>query len=171
MFRLRFHESQIAYWAERNRYPLDGVMRIAQAARARGYLKRDEFLKLCRWKTSRSARLCRRNRESLVREVTRRAFATRDEELKIRELLSLSGVGWPTASVILHFCDRAPYPLLDYRAIWSLGIAKPPSYTFRFWIKYTRFMRNLADRTQLDLRTLDRALWQYSRERQRSQTQ
>ncbi len=33
----------------------------------------------------------------------------------------LDGVEWPTASTILHFCGARPYPILDYRALWSLG--------------------------------------------------
>jgi hypothetical protein len=128
MLRLRFPESQIEHWADHYSDPNESEIekQIAPKARAQGYLTRDEFLAICRWKTPRSKRLCARNRESFVEEVTRIALSTRDEELKIRILLLLSGVGWPTASVILHFCDRARYPILDYRALWSLGIRKPP---------------------------------------------
>jgi hypothetical protein len=72
--------------------------RIAPLARARGYLTRDEFLAICRWKTPQSKHLCGRNRQSFVREVTRVALSTSNEEFKIRILLLLEGVGWPTAS-------------------------------------------------------------------------
>jgi hypothetical protein len=75
-------------------------------------------------------------------------------------------VGLPTASVILHFCDRRKYPILDVRVLWSLGITKPPSFSIPFWLNYTEFLRGLADRTGKDMRTVDRALWQYSRENQ-----
>jgi hypothetical protein len=81
-------------------------------------------------------------------------------------LRSLAGVEWPTASVILHFCDRRPYPILDYRALWSLGYRKPPAYTFAFWMAYTRFTRELSQATGHSMRTVDKALWQYSKEHQ-----
>ncbi len=168
MFRLRFPERRISHWAVRFLDSGDKMIenRIGPSARARGYLTRAEFLQICRWKTPRSRPLCVLNSALFVREVTHEALSTRDDELKMRTLLRLSGVGLPTASVILHFCDRRKYPILDVRVLWSLGITKPPSFTIPFWLKYTEFLRGLADRTKQDMRTLDRALWQYSRENQ-----
>ena len=99
-------------------------------------------------------------------EVTRTALRTDNERLKIEILTLLTGVSWPTASVILHFCDKKPYPILDYRALWSLRVEAPPRYDFDFWWAYTRFVRRLAKETKLSMRTIDRALWQYSKERQ-----
>ncbi len=168
MFRLRFPESQISYWASRFSVPDDDRVehRIGPAARARGYPTRAEFLQICEWKTPRSRPLCVRNNAQSVRKVTHAALSVRDEELKMRTLLRLSGVGMPTASVILHFCDRGRFPILDVRVLWSLGFTKPPSFTIPFWLEYTKFLRALADRTKQDMRTVDRALWQYAKERQ-----
>src|SRR5512146_2710483 len=72
-FRLRFPELAIAHWAGRYSYPGEAEIEegIAPAARSRGYLMRDEFLAICRWKTPRSQPRCARNRSSLVEEVTR----------------------------------------------------------------------------------------------------
>ncbi len=169
MFRLRFSESLISYWAARYGDPGDALIenRIGPGARGRGYLTRAAFLQITEWKTPRSRPLCVRNSAPLVRKVTCAALSSRDEELKMRTLLRLSGVGLPTASVILHFCDRGRYPILDVRVLWSLGFTKLPSFTIPFWLQYTEFLRGLADRTRQDMRTVDRALWQYSRERQR----
>lgn len=169
-FRLRFPVRDITYWAVRYPDAVDGLIEneIASAARSRGYLTRPEFLSLCKWKTPRTQRGCRRNESSLIRGATRVALSTEDEELKILALTLLQGVEWPTASVILHFCARQPYPILDVRALWSLGRSKSQSYDFRFWSEYTAFTRNLARSAGVSMRVLDRALWQYSRERQRN---
>jgi hypothetical protein len=35
-----------------------------------------------------------------------------------------------------------------------------------FWLEYLAFTRRLARRLRLDIRTLDRALWQFSKARQ-----
>jgi hypothetical protein len=169
-FRLRMPDDDVGQWASRYAYaPSESHVEehIAPAARARGYLTRDEFLALCRWKTPRSQPRCAENRDDFVREVSRVALATPDEELKIRVLLLLAGVSWPTASVILHFCDHGRYPILDVRALWSVGVRRAPAYTFSFWWEYTRFTRGIGDRTGLTMRAIDRALWQYSKERQR----
>ena len=102
-----------------------------------------------------------------MRTITRAALASEDDALKMDLLRMLPGVEWPTASTILHVCDRRPYPILDVRAVWSLGYGTPPRYTMEFWIAYVAFTRDLANRSGVSIRTVDQALWQYSKERQR----
>lgn len=168
MFKLRFPRSEIPRWAKSYSYPGEDkiVDELSPRARCHGYLTRAEFLELCRWKTPRSQSHCATNTAAQVREATQIALGTTDERAKAYILRTLAGVAWPTASVILHFCDRRAYPILDYRALWSLGFAKPPMYTFDFWWAYTNFARRLAQSTGHDMRTLDRALWKFSKEHQ-----
>lgn len=169
MFRLRFSEREIEYWASRYSYPGEPEIeqRVAPAARKRGYPTLDEFLAICRWKTPRSAPRCATNAEAYVRDVARVALHSGNEEFKIRALTLLRGVSWPTASVILHWCDQGRYPILDYRALWSLGLPLPPQYAFPFWQGYCGYVRALASRTGHSMRVVDRALWQYSKGKQR----
>jgi hypothetical protein len=168
MFKLRFPPAQIPHWAGRFSFPNEDSITetVRDSVRARGHLTRAEFLRLCRRKTPRSQPRCERNSASQIREATSIALATNDERAKMYILRSLQGVEWPTASVILHFCDRRPYPILDYRALWSLGYSRPPTYTYEFWHSYTNFLRELAQRTGHDMRSVDKALWQYSKEHQ-----
>ena len=71
------------------------------------------------------------------------------------------------ASVILHWCHTDRYPIIDYRALWSLGVKEVlATYSFDFWLTYVAFCRQLADEARVDMRTLDKALWQYSKEKQ-----
>lgn len=86
--------------------------------------------------------------------------------MRIEVLTLLCGVGWPMASVILHFGYENQYPILDFRALWSLGVDAPNSYTFQIWEPYTHFTRELADKAGVSMRELDRALSQYSKEKQ-----
>ena len=166
-FRLRFPPSKIRYWAERFSDPSDPVVdSLVPRIRRAGYLTRDQLLTVCRWKSRRSARRAERNEEGLVREATRIALSTPDERLRIGALTLLDGVGWPTASVILHFFHPDAYPILDYRALWSLGSSQPAQYSFDFWWSYTQECRRLIQKASCDKRDLDRALWQYSKEHQ-----
>ena len=166
MYRLRFPKARLSHWAAR--YPAaedDAILRLAAPARKRGYLTKAELMALGDWKTPRSRPHRLKNSEELVLETTRIAFAARSEELKIGVLRILDGVEWPTASVILHLCDRGDYPILDWRAFWSVGNSLPlPPYTFGRWLGYTLFTRGLARSTGLSMRDVDRALWQYSKE-------
>lgn len=160
---LRLQCSKAALRSEAARYDVGvdaEVEAVAPAVRSRGFARRDEFLVLCDWKSRRPSKRYRENSEGLIEEATRVALGSRREELKIGVLLILSGVSWPVASVILHFCDRGKYPILDVRALASLGVDPPPSpYTFDFWMAYTNYTRSLSRETGLSMRQLDRALW------------
>src|SRR6266550_6630705 len=104
-FHLRFPISEVPYWAGRYDYEgEDDLIRQAEKIRIRGYLKRVEFLELCKWKTPRSQPRCAKNTSQQVREATEMAFHTDDQRAKMFILRTLDGVEWPTASVLLHFC-------------------------------------------------------------------
>lgn len=165
---LRFKAEEVPYWA--SRFPGTTGDTVLDSIRARvgkrGCLTRAEFLTLCEWKSPRSRPHCLENSERTVRIVTRAALASPDEEVKVELLRALRGVEWATASTILHACDARPYPILDVRALWSLGHTGA-HVTLDLWLEYVACTRSLATRLGLDMRTLDRALWQYSKERQR----
>jgi hypothetical protein len=138
---------------------------IGAAARARGYYLRREFLLACAWKSPRSAPRVALNTESAVRAATRRALADPDETIRMQALLSLNGVGVPTASTLLYFAFPALYPILDVRALESLGVKPRSQYPIGFWLGYLEECRALAARCGVSIRTLDKALWQWSKER------
>lgn len=167
-FRLRFPLSEVLYWASRYAYADDAeVEAIGDRARERGWFTRDEFLEVARWKTPRSRKRCEENDASVVKDITQRALSTPDERQRIEALTQLHGVEFPTASVLLHLAHRDPYPIIDYRALWSLGVESPPAtYSFTFWWAYTQACRSLATDAGVRMRTFDRALWQFSKERQ-----
>ena len=168
-FKLRFLPQRVAEWADKYDYPTADTrpFEIGKAAKARGYMDRDEFLELARWKTPRSRPQCQRNDADFVREVTAVALTTSNERMAIEVLTLLHGVSWPTASVILHFCSRHRYPILDFRALWTLSCkAQPAEYDFPLWRDYVQITRELADAMKIDMRTLDRALWAYSKANQ-----
>jgi len=139
---------------------------IGAAAARRGHYSRGEFLALCEWKSPRSRPLAAANRPAAVRAATRVALAAAGTEReRIESLLALRGVGMPTASVLLHFAMPDRYPILDVRAVESLGIIGRTSYPVAFWLAYVEACRALAAQHAVTLRTLDKALWQYSKER------
>ena len=166
--KLRFDEKQIRDIAGRYEYQLgdNEMVKLAPAIKKRGCIAKDELHLIAKWKATRSARHTLENSEEDVKEITRFALAAKSERARIQSLLILHGVGWPMASVILHFFHRDPYPILDYRALWSSSLHEPTYYKFDLWWSYVQFCRKLAKGNSIDIRTLDRALWQYSKEKQ-----
>lgn len=173
VFQLRFAHREIPGLARAyvngDRRAVD-LPAISRAVRRRGHYTKREFLAVCRWKSERTKKWCASNSADEVEIITRAALTSSDERVRIETLTMLNGVSWPTASVLLHFGHKDPYPILDYRALWAVGIDPPPPYGFEFWRDYMRFCRRLADRAEVPIRTLDQALWQYSTWHQPRQT-
>lgn len=168
-FSLRFPAADILrleaeYWAAGRPEDLTGETRIetevAPAIRRRGYLTKEDFLALCRWKSPRTVTYAARSDEEYIRAVTGCARATESERLRIEVLTLLGGPGWPMASVILHFGYENSYPILDVRALWSAGVEDVGAvvHDFELWQAYTLFCRRTAEEAGVSMRVLDRAM-------------
>jgi hypothetical protein len=159
-------KSLILELAGRYSYSSDDEARAAggRAALARHYSRRD-FLAVVRWKSARTLPLAEQNSASAVARTTRAAFLAHRESERMARMLTLRGVGVPVASALLHFAFPDRYPILDFRALSTLGDkSRRTQYTPSFWAGYVNRCRSLAERMGVSIRDLDKALWQYSRE-------
>ncbi|HXK27284.1 MAG TPA: hypothetical protein VJ646_03415 [Candidatus Binatia bacterium] len=164
---LRIPPGKLRWYQERYDFSTEANLdKYQQIGPKQGYLTVSQLHEICRWKSRRRADLALSNSEALVREITAFSFTAKCEESRLGALTLLSGVQCPTASVILHFCVDQSYPILDFRAIWSLGVKQPSQYTVAFWKEYVRLCRAVAAKHRLTIRELDMALWQYSSEHQ-----
>ena len=164
--KLQFSLSQIPDLAARYSFDEDtDVIRVGRAARARGCFTKPEFVTLCAWKTARSKPLVAANSAAEVEEATRLALAASGEALRIQIPMALHGVSWGTSSVLLHLAHRDRYPIIDYRALEALGLPTASTCTLSLWLVYVAKCRALAHAANVDMRTLDRAMWQWSKER------
>ncbi|MEL6613293.1 MAG: hypothetical protein AAFQ53_14430 [Bacteroidota bacterium] len=165
---LRFSEADVAKWSRR--FSADSVeariIEYGREANTLGCFSKEALCALCNWKSPRSRPLVLANPAAYVEEVTATSLLARSERLRIEVLLLLRGVGWPSASVLLHFGHSNSYPILDVRALWSLGCDASVRYTFGLWWEYVEVCRGIAKRTGLSMRELDQALWQYAAEQQ-----
>lgn len=163
-FRLRFPLDEIPEWAAAYDYSQSGIdpVKIGSVAKSQGYLTLQQFVDIARWKSPRPAKQAEKNDAATVEAVTGFAFSTPVESLRLSALTLLSGVQPRTASAILHLCHRDPYPMMDVRAFWSLGIDEEPRDWAAVWPDYTDICRSIAAEAKTDLRTLDRALWGFS---------
>ena len=163
---LKLSQNDISKYADRYDFSDQDLVNIKPAILDRGYLTRDDLSKVAIWKAPRAAGHIKKNSSQYVEEITKFSLSANIERSKIESLTLLDGVAWPTASVILHFFNDNPYPILDFRALWSLGVDVPNQYNFVFWWNYTIFCRKLSKNYNISMRTLDKALWQFSKENQ-----
>lgn len=146
-FELQFPAGEIEALAARFGYADDSrLLRVGAAARACGYYTRREFVEVCAWKTPRSRPGIAANSRHAVISKTGRALAATDESDRVTPLLELRGVGVPTASTLLSFAFPDDYPILDVRALESLGVKPRSVYPVSFWLGYLGACRRLARR-------------------------
>lgn len=160
--------SQILYWAGKYDVSYDSpIENLVCGVKDRGYLTKNELVSLACWKLPYRWKrgedegklgLVKSNEPTDVRRFTRAAFRETDDSL--RYLRELDGVGSAVGSAILHWFHDDPYPIWDIYARWSVQIDKN-NFSLTRWKAYTLFCRNEADRYEVCMRTLDRALLKY----------
>ena len=131
---LIFKKKELKLLAERYEYQSDDILNeITLSAKCKKYLTKEEFIKFCYWKTPRSKPKVAKNDADFIKEITEISFVTKSDKLRIEILTLLDGVGWPTASTILHFCHEEEFPIIDFRALFSLNCnVKPHNYNYSF---------------------------------------
>ena len=140
----------------------DRIACLVPEVKARGYLERAELLELSDWKSTRNRRNIKNNRDSVIEEITRFSLGAQTEEARINCLCCLHGVRLGVASAILHWFHADDYPIYDVRALATVGVEKKEG--FEDWMRYVEFCRRTAKEYRIEMRTLDRALWWYSKE-------
>ena len=162
-----FHRDCIQHWANKYKYrEEEKVSRLVKKVQPQKYLTKSDLQIVGDWKSYRSAWHIDKNEKAFVIKVTQFALSTTCDRAAIESLTILDGVGMPTASVILHFFhERGDYPILDFRALWSVSMYKGQNYNYKYyeWSKYVKFCRDKAKKANVSMRVLDRALWQYSK--------
>jgi hypothetical protein len=128
---------------------------------------------IVRWKSERAVHyLIGNSNEKIRRVLSVAASPDSSTESAVKALLELHGIDITLASAILAaiFPDR--YTVLDYRSLEALGHAR---HDVHFYEEYLAFCKRLAESNIVKsqdslpgptpLRTLDRALWEWSQNR------
>ena len=132
----------------------------------KGWLEKSEFLEICLWKSRRPKRLYEQNNAVEIKEVTLKAFAEKDERIKIELLTNLKGVSIPTASAILSVTNSIDYPIIDVRCVESLFDLKLISWkniNSNSWVEYLKILRGLAIKHHKTARELEKGLFAFNR--------
>lgn len=135
---------------------------VGPAVRARGFYEPGELAEVAGWKTQRSKSRIAGNSPDDVRDITGLALSA-PERVQHQVLTLLDGVRVPTATALLAVVFPDRHTILDVRsteALARLG-AWDGAGGYR---TYLDVCRRLADGVSVDLRTLDRALWRWSKD-------
>lgn len=134
--------------------------------KSRKFLTRGELIKILKWKSPRPMQRYEMNTELNVRAITKAAFTTNHEGVRIHTLTLLHGVNYPAASAILMFYDRTRYPVLDIR-VWKqlhkIGLVKTNEKGKGFkneeWLEYLKIFREAAKEFGVPVRHLEKSFF------------
>jgi hypothetical protein len=164
-FALKFRPDRISYWASRYDVAGDAGALEAGSRIKSGRFSSDDLRTIFRWKTGgRGIGRLEGNSEDDIKDALSLATVAKTDRAAVAVLVGLRGVAVPVASAVLTTIEPTRYTVIDFRSLESLG-SKSLDRTVDFYLSYLDFCRNLKDRHNVsDLRTLDRALWQWSKE-------
>jgi hypothetical protein len=166
-FKLQFPPKRIRQYAEQYTFEDDTKALVAGQRISRGECTGANLQIIFEWKSKgRGRSRIRNNSESDIAEALRIAATAEGERAAISVLLGLNGVDVPVASAILTAINPQKYTIIDFRALKSLG-ADTPDRSVNYYLQYLSVCREIAQRFGVTLRELDRALWQWSWEKDR----
>ncbi|EJF36110.1 hypothetical protein ACSQ7D_11450 [Capnocytophaga sp. G1920] len=135
--------------------------------RKKGFLTKKQFMQICLWKSRRAKKRYDSNDATLVKKITKEAFAESDEKKKIEKLTELKGVRIPVASAILSVTDSDNnYPIIDERCMQALKTLYKIEWkviTSNSWLNYLDFIRKLAREHNKTAREIEKGLFAFNR--------
>ena len=154
--------------------PTAALLRELRHVKREKQFSRSEFIKMCRWKSSRAIHHYRRNTAAAIRRTSRQVLRTRNERQRLELLIRLKGVSIPTASAILTLIDPERYGVIDIRA-WRLlfqigAVEKKPGgvgFVFADWDRYLSILREHARALRVPVRRVELTLFEYHRRTQK----
>ena len=133
----------------------------------RGFLTKDELIKICQWKSPRAIRHIKSNTSPTIKKITSKVFDTNYEKEKIELLRELKGVSIPMASAILMLTNPKRYGVIDIRVwqlLYKIGTVKTNpkglNFSFQEWYRYLKIIQYFAKNFKVKARDIERTLFQ-----------
>ena len=159
--------SKIECWADKYNVANDTCIEtLVPEVEQRGHLTKCELIEVSKWVLQKTGAGRRQlildrvepNSPDDVEKWTKNAFLLTNDSDSIRCLeQNLKGVGWVTASAILHWFHERPYPTWTPHAKWAVKLDPKLDLSSTRWQDYVNYCRTKADQYEVDMRTLDRA--------------
>lgn len=146
-----------------------GTLQLIQELKGvkdKGYVTKDEFIKIGMWKSPRPKQWYLQNSEENIISISKKVLATDDEKQKMELLTSLKGISIPAASAFLTLTDPENYGVIDIRNwqvffLYDVVEIKPAGTNFNFdnWNNYLMKLRFYANKFKVSARDVERTIF------------
>ena len=119
----------------------------------------EEVRRIVRWKSPRSMNhFAKKTDDEYLRTILQKVDAATSPADQMSRLVEIDGVGPGIASAILAAMYPTSHTVIDIRALDALGLAAYTNFE-TIYPEYLAFCRSKAEELDVELRTLDQALW------------
>ena len=137
-----------------------------RAVKKRGWLTREDLVKVCYWKSPRAIHYINANTPAFIKKITAEALGSRNEAHIISTLIQLKGVSIPMASALLTLVNPKRYGVMDIR-VWQLlyqlkEVHTNPGasgFSINEWLQLLQILRNYAKKFKVSARDVERTLF------------
>jgi len=167
-------KGEIVFWRdkydkEEDLYNKGEEERLRKKFRKNRFITKTDLKTIIKWKfqgrllgrQKRILNLLTSVEEKFIKEVSKLAFQSSEDETRLKLLSSIKGVGNALSSVILTFYDQQNYGVLDIHAWRGLFGKEPPDIfsNTKHAIKFFTKLREISQKTGLPCRDIEKAIF------------
>jgi len=157
------------YDREEDLYTRGDEKELRDRLRKNNYLTKEDLIQIIEWKfqgrlagrQKRFLRMIEDLDDRLIRNVSKLAFESEDDETRIKLFCVIRGVGTALTSVILAFYDPDNYGIMDIHS-WREMFGKEPKNLFtseKHLIRFLNKLREISVEVSLPCRDIEKALF------------
>lgn len=168
------NKEELLFWKnkydkEEDLYNKGGEEELRKKFQENNFITKQDLSRIVKWKfqgrllgrQKRILKLLEDVEESFIEEISKLAFKSKDDEVRLKLFSSIKGVGNALSSVILTFYDPQNYGVLDIHA-WRGLFGKEPADIFsnnKQAIKFFKKLREVSSETGLSCRDVEKAIF------------
>ena len=142
------------------------LFEMCKKVKERGFLTKEEFVKIGMWKSPRPKNLYLSNPEEEIISISKKILLSNSEKEKMALLNTLKGVSIPVASAILTVINPENYGVIDIRDWQLLHLygevnSKPKGQGFNLddWLIFLEIIRKYAKELEISVRDVEITLY------------
>lgn len=181
-------KNKLLYWLDRynkeeDRYSSDLEKKLGYKVRINKKLTKEDLRKIIEWKfrgrligrRARTLNLIEETEDSEIQAIITRALDCNTDEVRLKKLMDIGGIGIALASVILTFYNPNEYCVFDihvYDELFHTNSKTRPKDLFsniNYYLQILEKVRHLAKENGLSVREVEKALFKKNLEEGKSE--
>jgi len=157
------------YDTEEDLYTRGDEKELRERLRKNNYLTKEDLIQIIKWKfqgrlagrQKRFLKMIEETDDQFIKKISKFAFETKDDEMRIKLFCVIKGVGTSLTSVILAFYDPDNHGIMDIHS-WRELFGKEPNDLFtsnKHLMRFLNKLREISNEVNLSCRDIEKAFF------------